>query len=153
MAGGRRRGRRLITTVTDRAGPPLILLVEDEAPNRALLRAVLGRSRNEAIVGARILEATTLAEARAFLDTEPVNVVLLDVRLPDGSGLDLAREINERNGDRRPRILVLSASVLPMERSAAVSAGADAFLPKPFDTTELIGILASLIGEGPRDAA
>jgi two-component system KDP operon response regulator KdpE len=136
--------------VADGAGAPVILLVEDEAPNRALLKAVLSRSRNESIRGARIVEATTLAEARACLTGEPFDIILLDVRLPDGSGLDLARELRDRPAGRRPRVLVLSASVLPMERTAAVEAGADAFLPKPYDTAQLIDLLASLVDEGPR---
>lgn len=139
--------------VADRASALRILLVEDEAPNRALLRAVLGRARRPTIQGATLLEATTLAEARRHLAGQPIDVVLLDVRLPDGNGLDLAREIRTLPNARRPRVLVLSASVLPMDRSAAVEAGADGFLPKPFDTAELLDVVATLVddrgGAGP----
>ena len=131
--------------VADTVSALRILLVEDEAPNRALLRAVLGRARRPAIQDARLLEATTLAEARQHLADHLVDVVLLDVRLPDGNGLDLAREIRTLPAERRPRVLVLSASVLPMDRRAAVDAGADAFLPKPFDTAELLDVIASLV--------
>ena len=139
--------------VADQAPALRILVVEDEAPNRALLRAVLGRARRSAIQAATLLEATTLAEARDHLAGQPIDVVLLDVRLPDGNGLDLAREIRTLPTARRPRVLVLSASVLPMDRTAAVDAGADAFLPKPFDTAELLDVIASLAddreGGGP----
>ena len=140
--------------VADAASALRILLVEDEAPNRALLRAVLGRARRPSIQDASLLEATTLAEARQHLAHRPIDVVLLDVRLPDGNGLDLAREIRTLPAERRPRVLVLSASVLPMDRSAAVEAGADAFLPKPFDTAELLDVIASLVdGRGADGSA
>lgn len=129
----------------------VLLLVEDEAPNRALLRAVLSRAGDAAVRSASILEATTLAEARDRLAEGPVDVVLLDVRLPDGSGLDLAREL--RDSDRgRPSIVILSASVLPMERFAAEEAGADAFLAKPYDPGELLDVLARLVAGGPGGA-
>lgn len=129
----------------------VIVLVEDEAPNRVLARAVLARAEDETVRSARLVEATTLAEARAALASEPVAVVVLDVRLPDGNGLDLAREIRSRAGARRPRVLILSASVLPTERAAALEAGADDFLPKPYRAGDLVERLAELIaarGEG-----
>ena len=125
----------------------VLLIVEDEAPNRALLRAVLSRAADERVRNASIVEATTLAEARECLGASPIDVIFLDVRLPDGSGLDLARDLRERNG-ARPAILILSASVLPMERSAALEAGADAFLPKPYDPGELLDVLAGLVDGG-----
>ena len=124
---------------------PVLLVVEDEVPNRALLRAVLSRSPNATIRRSRIVEAATLTEARARLAGDPPDVVLLDVRLPDGSGLDLARELHLRPSGDRPAILVLSASVLRMDRAAAEEAGADAFLAKPYDTAELIDVLAGLL--------
>jgi two-component system KDP operon response regulator KdpE len=112
-----------------------ILVVEDEAPNRALVRAVLARSADTRVVRARLLEAPTLARARELLAAEPVDLVLLDVRLPDGSGLDLATEL--LGSAARPRVIVMSASVLPNERDAALHAGADAFLAKPYRPTDL----------------
>jgi two-component system KDP operon response regulator KdpE len=73
-----------------------------------------------------------------------VDILLLDVRLPDGSGLDLAREL-VANDAARPRIVILSASVLPAERAAAIEVGCDAFLGKPYrpaDLLDLLGLLA-----------
>ena len=128
---------------------PVLLVVEDEAPNRALLRAVLSRASDDRIRGASIVEATTLAEARAHLEAGPVDVILLDVRLPDGSGLDLARELQARAGGR-PAVLILSASVLPMERFAAEEAGADAFLAKPYEPRQLLDVLTGLVAGGLR---
>ena len=118
-------------------------------PNRALLRAVVGRSNDPTVSGVRILDAPDLAAARRILGAEPVDLVLLDVRLPDGNGLDLARDI-AKSPAPRPDVIILSASVLPSERDAALASGASLFLEKPYVPSELIAVIAaSLVG---RDA-
>ena len=121
-----------------------VLLVEDEPRNRALVRAVLSRAADERLRAAEILEAPDVAAARAHLDAgQPIDIILLDVRLPDGNGLDLAGEIKERPS--RPPILVLSASVLPSERAAALRSGADDFMGKPFRAHDLYDAMARLL--------
>jgi CheY-like chemotaxis protein len=126
--------------------PPLrILLVEDEAMNRTLMRAVLTRASDPRIRLSSLVEAETIAEARERLARGAIDILLLDVRLPDGSGLDLAREL-VATGQERPRIVILSASVLPAERAAAIEVGCDAFLGKPYrpaDLLDLLGLLAT----------
>ena len=122
--------------------PPVVLHVEDEPPNRALLRAVLARSAEPSVKEAVILEAPDLAGARRILGTERVDLVLLDVRLPDGNGLDLARDIATLPAPR-PDVVILSASVLPSERDAALATGASKFLEKPYVASELISVIAS----------
>ena len=112
-----------------------ILLVEDEAPNRALVRAVLARSTDSRILTAKLLEAPTLQRARELLAEQPIDLVLLDVRLPDGNGLDLAAELGASADG--PKVIVMSASVLPNERDAALHSGADAFLAKPYRPGDL----------------
>ncbi|MEX2011795.1 MAG: response regulator [Chloroflexota bacterium] len=77
-----------------------------------------------------------------------MTVVLLDVRLPDGNGLALARELRTRPPAQRPRVLILSASVLPHERDAALAAGADGFLGKPYRPPDLVAWLLQLIEAG-----
>lgn len=110
-------------------------------PNRALLRAVVGRSTEPTVSTAVILEAPDLATARRILGTERVDLVLLDVRLPDGNGLDLARDIATLPAPR-PEVFILSASVLPSERDAALATGASRFLEKPYVPSELISAIA-----------
>jgi two-component system, OmpR family, KDP operon response regulator KdpE len=124
---------------------PTLLLVEDEAPNRVLLRAVLARAPDRRLREATLIEAADLAAARAVLDAQPVTIVLLDVRLPDGNVLTLARELRSRPPSERPSVLVLSASVLPNERESALAAGADGFLGKPYRPAELVSVLGELI--------
>lgn len=126
----------------DAAAPGGLLLVEDDPTNRMLVRAVLGRATDTRVRDARLTEAPTLAEARAALGAGRTAAVMLDVRLPDGNGLDLAREIAAMPPGARPRVVVMSASVLAAERDAAVRAGCDAFLAKPFRPTDLTDLLA-----------
>jgi CheY-like chemotaxis protein len=122
----------------------VILYVEDEAPNRALLRAVVERASDPMVRASTLLEAPDLATARRVLSNEPVDLVLLDVRLPDGNGLDLARDIRQGD-DPRPEVIVMSASVLPSERDAALETGATAFLAKPYVPSDLIALVAKTL--------
>ncbi len=124
--------------------PAVLLLVEDDPTNRALVRAVLSRAPQVRLRDALITEAATLAGARAALASIRPDVVLLDVRLPDGNGLDLARDLALQGRLPTPRVVV-SASVLPAERAAAMAAGGDVFMAKPFRPAELIELLATWI--------
>jgi two-component system KDP operon response regulator KdpE len=129
-----------------------ILLIEDEGPNRALARAVLARSTDPRVAGIVLHEAPNLARAREILAEQRVDLVLLDVRLPDGDGLALAAELQE--SDRtRPIVVVLSASVLPSERDAALRSGADAFLAKPYHPNELVALVGKLLNDGRPEPA
>ena len=123
---------------------PTLLVVEDEPANRALLRAVLARSRDERLGRTELLEAGSIEDARTILAEAAVDLVLLDVRLPDGSGLDLASEIRDTRPPK-PRVVILSASVLPSERGAALESGADAFLGKPYAPSELVDLLVEVL--------
>jgi two-component system KDP operon response regulator KdpE len=118
-----------------------VLLVEDEELNRVLVRAIIARAGPQTVRDVDLVEAGSLADARSALAGEPVDVVLLDVNLPDGNGLELAAELT---GDpSRPAVIALTASVLPHERAAAMEAGCDAFLDKPYAAAELVTMLAS----------
>lgn len=128
----------------------VILHVEDEAPNRALLQAVIARAPDPGVRASTIVDAPDLATARAVLASRPVDLVLLDVRLPDGNGLDLARSI--RDGDQpRPPIIVMSASVLPEEQDAALATGAQHFLSKPYAPSELVALVAATLRSAASD--
>jgi two-component system KDP operon response regulator KdpE len=120
-----------------------ILAVDDDPVNRSLIRAIVSRAGDPAIRGATLHEATTLAEARGVLDREPIDILLLDVHLPDGLGLDLAADLR-RNGPTRPAIVALTASVLPADQQAALDAGCDAFLAKPYPAAALIATITEL---------
>lgn len=131
--------------MTGQVRPDLrVLLVEDEPANRALVRAILTRA-NPAEIGEVVLrDAATLAEAREALAAERFDAVLVDVRLPDGNGLDLAAELRSDRHDEPVKVIVVSASVLPHERSTALGAGADGFLGKPFSPADLVALIRGL---------
>ncbi|WP_433053643.1 response regulator [Dactylosporangium sp. CS-033363] len=118
-----------------------VLLVEDEELNRVLVRAILARADAPAVRDADLLEAGSLADARVALAANDVDLVLLDVNLPDGNGLELAAEL--RDVPEHPTVIALTASVLPHERAAAIEAGCDAFLDKPYAAADLVQMLAS----------
>jgi two-component system, OmpR family, KDP operon response regulator KdpE len=126
-----------------------ILYVEDEELNRTLLRAVLERAADSRLRSASLLEAGTLVQARAILMELPIDLVLLDVRLPDGSGLELVQEIKSR--DPAVGVVVISASVLPAERDEAIRAGCDAFVAKPYVPGELLATLQRVLPTAPTD--
>jgi two-component system KDP operon response regulator KdpE len=121
--------------------PVRLLLVEDEEFNRDLVRAVLSRAPDPAISGAKLTEAPTLADARAALENGEFDVVLLDVQLPDGTGLTLAAELAKTPAETRPAIVILTAGVLPEQRAAALAAGCTTFLEKPYSPSKLIEVL------------
>ena len=129
-------------TVDDDQRGPLLLAVEDEPRNAALLEAILGRA------GYRLHVAGGVTEARHFLDQSTPALVLLDRHLPDGDGLDLIPEIrgSDRLGD--VPILLVSASVLPRDVQAAMDAGCDGFLAKPVRVKPLVDEVKRLLDVG-----
>lgn len=130
-----------MTVASDRRGP-LLLAVEDEPRNAALLEAILGRA------GYRLHVTSGITEARDFLDESTPALVLLDRHLPDGDGLDLIAEIrgSDRLGD--VPILLVSASVLPRDVQAAMDAGCDGFLAKPVRVKPLVDEVRRLLDVG-----
>jgi CheY-like chemotaxis protein len=129
--------------------PAAILLVEDEELNRVLVRAILARAADPRLQVARLLEADTLHAAREVLAEHRVDILLLDVRLPDGSGLELARELKTGNPESCPAIIAITASVLPEQREAALAAGCDSILGKPFSFSELLDLIGGYLWPDP----
>ena len=106
-----------------------ILVVEDDPILSDGLRAGLGLS------GATVECVATCCDADAALATSRFGVVVLDLMLPDGSGLDVLRGLRER-GDRTP-VVLLTARDAVADRIAGLDGGADDYLGKPFDLDEL----------------
>ena len=113
-----------------------ILLVEDDA----VLHAVIERSLQDA--GHRIDSAGTLEQAGHMWSVQRYDAVVLDLNLPDGSGLVALRSARAR-GDRSA-VLVLTARNRIEERIAGLDAGADDYLGKPFELGELEARLRAL---------
>ena len=107
---------------------PIVLLVDDEAEMRRALRPSL-RSH-----GYQLVEAATGREALAQAAGRNPDVILLDLGLPDGDGLDVVREL--RTFTQAP-IIVISARGQERDKVAALDLGADDYLTKPFGVVEL----------------
>ena len=125
--------------------PHRILLVEDEELNRMLVKAVLSRADTAAVRDAEIVDAPTLAAARRSLEQTEIDLILLDLNLPDGDGLTLARELaaEPAAADRpRPAVVAVTASVLPRDQKAALEAGCDGFLDKPYAAADLVATVS-----------
>jgi two-component system KDP operon response regulator KdpE len=105
-----------------------ILVVEDEPQMRRVLRTTLDGQ------GFRVVEARTLADGMRAARDSPA-LVLLDLGLPDGDGLELVRWLR---GWCRVPVLVLSARGREAEKVVVLDAGADDYLTKPFGVAELI---------------
>jgi DNA-binding response OmpR family regulator len=111
---------------------PIVLAVEDEARNQALMRAVFAGANYDLAI------ARTVAEARTWLLEHRPDIVLLDLRLPDEPGTVLARELRASPATATVPILAVTASVLDSDRRAAVAAGCDGFVDKPISPRDLL---------------
>ncbi|MHB8234459.1 MAG: response regulator transcription factor [Solirubrobacteraceae bacterium] len=119
-----------------------LLLVEDEASIATPFAQALAREGFEPVV------ASTLGEARAFLAEHEPDLVLLDLRLPDGDGREFAREL--RASSATP-IIMLTARGSEIDRVLGLELGADDYVVKPFATAEVIArIRAVLRRSAPR---
>ena len=106
---------------------PLVLIVDDNEKNRKLARDVLRADGLRTIEAGRGDEAITLATG-----SQP-DIVLLDLRLPDMNGTDVARELRRGAGTEGIPIVALSASMYPWNGDRLLAAGFDGYLQKPFD--------------------
>jgi DNA-binding response OmpR family regulator len=117
-------------------GPMKILLVEDDAPlGRSLLQVL--RDQGHATVWLR-----ELADARLHLSADSFDLLLLDIMLPDGSGLDLLCELRARR--LAVPVMMLTARDAVADRVAGLDGGADDYLAKPFAIDELLSRVRAL---------
>ena len=71
-------------------------------------------------------------------------LMVLDLMMPEMDGWAVLREMMKLPKDQRPRVVIVSALTGPDDKAKATALGADAFVPKPFDVEELIGVLGGL---------
>jgi two-component system KDP operon response regulator KdpE len=114
--------------MTANALAPLALLVEDEPQIRRFVRAALEEE------GWQVHEAATARRGLADAGTRSPDLVILDLGLPDGDGIDLIHDLRTWSG---VPIIVLSARANEADKIAALDAGADDYLTKPFGVGEL----------------
>jgi len=138
-----------VETLPDMAIEPIlagrrVLIVEDEEHNRVLMRAVV-----EDLLGgeARVYEDGQSGVAAALAD--PPALILLDLMLPNVSGWEVTRRLREDPRTRAVPIIAVSALARIQEREAALHAGCDAYLTKPFTPDDLTRLIsATMMSEG-----
>ena len=111
---------------------PLVLVVDDETPIRRFLKAALDGN------GYRVLEAESARDALREAATRSPDLVLLDLGLPDMDGVEVTRRLREWSG---VPIVVVSARGQERDKIAALDAGADDYVTKPFGVRELLARL------------
>jgi DNA-binding response OmpR family regulator len=115
-------------------GGGTVLVVDDEPSLRLLCRV------NLELEGLRVVEAATLAEARAVLEREHVDVVVLDVHVGSGDGRDLLDEL--RAAESATRVVMLTGSVEP---SGGRFTAADRVVTKPFEPGQRVASVRELV--------
>ena len=120
--------------------PPLrVVHIEDNALNRSLVEAVFA-----AYPQVRLFSAENAAEGMAAIENTRPDVALVDINLPDGSGLDLCRRLRAQTEFRKLPLIALSADALPDHIARALQTGFNHYLVKPLQIPRLLGILATL---------
>ena len=109
-----------------------ILLIEDEPDIRKTLEYNLSRE------GYGVISTSSLAEGRNSLESNSFSLILLDLMLPDGSGLDLCREIKSDKIFSSIPIIILTAKDDEVDKVVGFELGADDYVTKPFSVRELI---------------
>lgn len=110
-----------------RPAVPLVLIVDDNDTNRKLARDVLRAA------GLHTLEASRGSEAISLAADQRPDVVLLDLRLPDMNGTEVARRLRGDGETRGIPVVALSASNYAWSGDQLLAAGFDAYLQKPID--------------------
>ena len=116
-----------------------VLVIEDHELNLKLLARLLE------LEGHAVRAADSLAEAERALAEEEPAMIVLDLNLPDGSGLELTRRLKSHPRTAAIPIVACTAAVLPSDEDRALQAGCDAFVGKPIDVRSFSTIVSSML--------
>ena len=109
-----------------------VLVIEDEPDIRKTLEYNLSRE------GYKVESCGSIEEANTFLENPSYSIILLDLMLPDGSGLDLCKQIKSNPETNETPILILTAKDDEVDKVVGFELGADDYVTKPFSVRELI---------------
>jgi signal transduction histidine kinase/DNA-binding response OmpR family regulator len=120
-----------------------LLVVDDSDTHREVARRVFGRE------GAQVVLAEDGPRALQWLQAHAgeVDVVLLDVQMPGMDGYEMLREVRRHAALARLPVVALSAAALGPERDAAMAAGMDGFIAKPFNVECAVALIRQLVGQ------
>lgn len=125
-----------MTTAVEQQGRPVILIVEDEESYQDALNIGLS------VEGFVVIGATNIAEARELLGSAKPDLVLLDVMLPDGSGLDYCRELHDTT---RIPIIMVTARTSEVDVILGLEIGAADYVTKPYRLRELVARIRAVL--------
>ncbi len=126
-----------------------ILIVDDSSTIRRMVRASL-----HDLDGVAFSEAATGLEALERLALEPVAMLILDLNMPDMHGIEVLRFVRNHQAHRYTPVIVLTTRGDDASRGAALGAGADVYLTKPFAPHALAALARNLLsGDHPRRQA
>jgi two-component system response regulator RegX3 len=125
-----------VTALVEQRGRPVILIVEDEESYQDALNIGLS------VEGFVVVGATNIAEARELLATAKPDLVLLDVMLPDGSGLDYCRELHDTT---RIPIIMVTARTSEVDVILGLETGAADYVTKPYRLRELTARIRAVL--------
>ncbi len=129
---------------TDTPGPSRVLVADDDADIRALLLLSLRTAGFAVHAAAGGTDALTAALRGQY------DVLVLDVQMPDLSGLQVCRRLKSGLDRWASPVLLISANCSLEDIAAGQAAGADDYLPKPFSPRELVQRVGQLVGQRPR---
>ncbi|MEA3404038.1 MAG: response regulator transcription factor [Armatimonadota bacterium] len=115
---------------------PTILVVDDDAATRKMIETALEGN------GYRVVTATTASEALDAIQSEELDLVLLDLILPDGDGVEVCRQVRQYSG---VSIIMVTAKRDLTDRLAGLDAGADDYVTKPLSIGELLARISALL--------
>lgn len=118
---------------------PRILIVDDDPAIREMLGLALKRD------GFDFMEAGTTLEARASINSKTPDLILLDWMLPEQSGFEFARSLRKDVSHGQTPIIMLTARDEEEDKIAALEAGADDYVSKPFSVSELIARIKAVL--------
>ena len=119
-----------------------VLVVDDHELNLKLLQRVLE------LGGHDVLTAGSLSAADEVLARELPALIVLDLQLPDGDGLDLARRLKAKPETASCVIVACTAEAMQGDAERALAAGCDAYVSKPIDTREFSALVDELLRHG-----
>ena len=123
-----------------------ILIVEDEPDIRKTLQYNLAKESYD------VFTAGSIGEAKSLTNQNQPHLIILDLMLPDGSGLDFCRDIKSTENTKNIPVIILTAKTDEVDRVVGFELGADDYVTKPFSVRELILRIKAVLKRGQKDS-
>jgi two-component system phosphate regulon response regulator PhoB len=119
-----------------------VLVIEDEPDIRKTIDYNLSKESFE------VIQAASIEEGEKALASNKIDVIILDLMLPDGSGLTLCRDIKSEPNTKNIPVIILTAKTEEVDRVVGFELGADDYVTKPFSVRELILRVKAILKRG-----